>query len=135
MEFETPLNKAHCQVRKSEKLLKTGKFDEAIALQDRIVELLTEALADAKDSKVHESLVLQIEYHTKQKQLIGHKQASWEHFCKQLANLQVKMSNVSGSAGSGDGLQVTNAMFIFMLSNFFNFELTLGFHISNISRN
>ena len=106
MEFDTPLNKAHCQVRKSEKLLKTGKFDEAIALQDRIVELLKEALEDANDAKVHESLVLQIEYHTKQKQLIGHKQASWEHFCKQLANLQVKMSNVSGSAGSGDGLQV-----------------------------
>ena len=107
MEFDTPLNQAHSKVRKSEKLLRSGKFEEAILLQDRIVELLTEALEDASDPKIRESLNLQIEHHHKQKQIICYKQASWEHICQQLANLQVKMSNVSAS-GSGDGLQVTD---------------------------
>jgi len=104
MEFDTPLNQAHSKVRKSEKLLRSGKFEEAILLQDRIVELLTEALEDATDPKIRESLKLQIEHHNKQKKIISYKQASWEHICQQLANLQVKMSNVSAS-GSGDGLQ------------------------------
>jgi len=104
MEFKTPLNAAHSNVRKSEKLLKSGKFEEAISLQDRIVELLSEALTETSDASVRESLRLQVEHHEKQKLLISHKQASWENFCQQLANLQTKMSNVSAS-GSGDGLQ------------------------------
>ena len=105
MEFKTPLNAAHSNVRKSEKLLKSGKFEEAISLQDRIVELLSEALTETSDASVRESLRLQVAHHEKQKLLISHKQASWENFCQQLANLQTKMSNVSAS-GSGDGLQV-----------------------------
>ena len=103
MELDTPLNKAHCQVRKSEKLIRVGKFEEAISLQDRIVELLTEALVDASDSNVKDSIELQIKHHKKQKDLIAYKRATWENLCQQLVNLQAKMSNVSGS---GDGLQV-----------------------------
>jgi len=102
MELDTPLNKAHSQVRKSEKLIRVGKFEEAISLQDRIVELLEEALLDAKDSNVRDSLHLQIEHHKKQKKLIAYKRASWENLCQQLVNLQAKMSNASSS---GDGLQ------------------------------
>ena len=40
MEFKTPLNEAHNQVRKSEKFLKNRNFDEAVELQDKIVQLL-----------------------------------------------------------------------------------------------
>lgn len=87
MEFDSPLNRAHSNVRKSENLQKTGKFQEAIELQDKIVELLAEALEGARDNKIRESLILQIENHKQQKQVM------------------VKMSNVSAS-GSGDGLQV-----------------------------
>ena len=105
MEFDSPLNRAHSNVRKSEKLQKTGKFLEAIELQDKIVELLAESLSDAKDEKIRESLSLQIENHKRQKQLIFYKQARWDKLCQQLANIQIKMSNVSAS-GSGDGLQV-----------------------------
>ena len=105
MEFQTPLNQAHAQVRKAEKFLKTRKFDEAVELQDRIVELLEEALLETRDCKLEESIRAQIESHSKQKELIRVKQASWEEFCRQVANLQIRMSNISGD-GSGDGLQV-----------------------------
>ena len=104
MEFQTPLNQAHAKVRKAEKFLKTRKFDEAVELQDRIVELLQEALLEARDCKLEESIKAQIELHSKQKELIRVKQASWEEFCRQVANLQIRMSNISGD-GSGDGLQ------------------------------
>ena len=40
MEFKTPLNEAHNEVRKAEKFLKNRNFHEAIELQDRIVQLL-----------------------------------------------------------------------------------------------
>ena len=40
MEFKTPLNEAHNQVRKAEKFLKNRNFDEAVELQDKIVQLL-----------------------------------------------------------------------------------------------
>ena len=40
MEFKTPLNEAHNEVRKAEKLLKNRNFDEAVELQDKIVQLL-----------------------------------------------------------------------------------------------
>ena len=105
MEFDSPLNRAHSNVRKSEKLQKTGKFQEAIELQDKIVELLAESLEGTRDKKIRESLILQIENHKQQKQVIFYKQARWDKLCQQLNNLQVKMSNVSAS-GSGDGLQV-----------------------------
>ena len=105
MEFDSPLNRAHSNVRKSEKLQKIGKFEEAIQLQEKIVELLEESLAEARDEKIRESLSLQIEVHKQQKQVIFYKQVRWDKLCQQLANLQVKMSNASAS-GSGDGLQV-----------------------------
>ena len=105
MEFDTPLNKAHVNVRKSEKLLKSGRFEEAKELQDQIVNLLKEALEDAKEQKIKESLELQIEYHCQQKQIIAYKKTSWERLCQQLTDLQVKMNNESNST-SGVGLQV-----------------------------
>ena len=40
MEFKTPLNEAHNEVRKAEKFLKNRNFDEAVELQDKIVGLL-----------------------------------------------------------------------------------------------
>jgi len=104
MEVSTPLNQAHFYVRKAEKLTKTGKFEEAIALQDRIVDQLQLALLEAEDTKVRESLELQIEFHRKEKGLISERAAQWEHFCRQLTSLQLKMSSASVSDGLQDSI-------------------------------
>ena len=127
MEFKTPLNEAHNEVRKAENFLKNRNFHEAIELQDRIVQLLEgkynefyskisplisptflEALLDARDLKIKESLRAQIEFHRKQTDLIRVKQASWEEFCRQVASLQIRMSNISADGSSADGLQVSS---------------------------
>merc|ERR1719348_1228684 len=104
MEVSTPLNQAHFYVRKAEKLTKTGKFEEAITLQDRIVDQLQLALLEAEDTKVRESLELQIEFHTKEKGLISERAAQWERFCRQLTSLQLKMSSASVSDGLQDSI-------------------------------
>ena len=67
-----------------------------------------EALLDATDCKIQESLQAQIEFHRKQKDLIRVKQASWEEFCRQVASLQIRMSNISADGSSADGLQVSS---------------------------
>ena len=106
MEFQTPLNQAHSQVRKAENFLKTRKFDEAVELQDKIVELLREALAEARNAGLETSIRAQIDFHLKQKEVIRVKAARWEEFCLAVAALQVRM-NVSGDGSAdADGLQV-----------------------------
>jgi len=103
MELATPLNAAHFLVRQAEKWVKTGKFEEAIRQQDRVVELLQVALGETTDNKVRESLELQIKFHTKQKEVIGHRQKRWEKYSKELTNLQIKMEKANLAAA--DGLQ------------------------------
>ena len=132
MEFDTPLNKAHVNVRKSEKLLKCGRFEEAIELQDRIVKLLKEALEDAKEKNIRDSLELQIEYHSQQKHIIAYKKTSWERLCQQLTDLQVKMSNESNSA-SGVGLQVL--LFYILTQSYPKIHPILGFYFPGDDRN
>jgi len=103
MELATPLNKAHYLGRQAEKSVRTGKFEEAVNLQDRIVELLQEALEDATDNKVIESLELQIKFHRKQKDVIGHRKKRCDKFTKELTNLRRKMEKANLAAA--DGLQ------------------------------
>ena len=69
-----------------------------------------EASLDATDLKIKESIRAQIEFHKKQKDLIRVKQASWEEFCRQVASLQIRMSNISADGSTGDGLQVFSVM-------------------------
>jgi len=103
MEISTPLNQAHYVGRQADKLVKTGKFVEAVKLQDKIVELLQLALEEATDNKVKESLELQIKFHTKQKDVIGQRQRRCEKFNKELTNLKIKMEKANLAAA--DGLQ------------------------------
>jgi len=103
MELSTSLNQAHYLGRQAEKLVKTGKFEEAVSLQDRIVELLEKALVEATNNKVIESLELQIKFHIKQKDVIGHRQKRCEKFNKDLTNLKIKMEKANLAAA--DGLQ------------------------------
>ena len=91
-------------VRQAEKLVKTGKFEEAVSKQDRIVELLQVALGETSDNKVKESLQLQIKFHIKQKEVIGHRRKRCEKYSKDLTNLQIKMAKANLAAA--DGLQV-----------------------------
>ena len=132
MEFQTPLNQAHSQVRKAENFLKTRKFDEAVELQDKIVELLREALAEARNAGLETSIRAQIEFHLKQKEVIRVKAARWEEFCLAVAALQVRM-NVSGDGSAdADGLQVET--FRLILLWLVIKILLLGLNIPNFPR-
>eukprot|EP00091_Calanus_sinicus_P016721 TRINITY_DN36229_c0_g1_i1.p1 TRINITY_DN36229_c0_g1~~TRINITY_DN36229_c0_g1_i1.p1 ORF type:complete len:238 (-),score=91.32 TRINITY_DN36229_c0_g1_i1:48-761(-) len=103
MELPTPLNQAHFLGRQADKLVKTGKFEEAVRLQDKIVEQLQLALEEATNNKVKESLELQVKFHNKQKDVIGQRQRRCEKFNKELANLKIKMEKANLAAA--DGLQ------------------------------
>ena len=95
MELETPLNKAHFLVREAERLLKKGKFGEAVKLQDQIVTLLEAAKADSRDNKVTDSIELQIKHHIRQKVVITQRQSRCEKYTKDLKNLQLKMAKAN----------------------------------------
>lgn len=92
MELDTPLNRAHLMVRQADRLVKQGKFQEAIQLQDRIVTELEAARSQSKDNKVTESLDLQIQHHIKQKLVIAQRRSK---YTKDLRNLQIKMAKAS----------------------------------------
>merc|ERR1719431_1288652 len=80
-------------------------FEEAIKHQDKIVALLTEAKEQQSvDNRVRESLTLQIEYHSKQKAVISHKQKRCDKFTKDLKNLHIKMAKANLDEADG-GLQ------------------------------
>jgi len=108
MEHKSPLNEAHFNARQAERLLKKGKFQEAISQQDKIVALLELAKADSTDNKVTESLDLQIEHHLKQKLIITQKQVRCQRFSKDLKNLQQKMAKANvEEAGLQDSIYRT----------------------------
>jgi len=103
MELSTPLNQAHFLGRQADKLVRTGKFEEAVSLQDKIIKCLQEALKETTNNKVIESLELQIKFHQKQKDVIGQRQKRCEKFSKELKNLKIKMEKANLAAA--DGLQ------------------------------
>lgn len=105
MELSTNLNQAHFMVREAERLLKKGNFEEAIALQDKIVNLLELAKGDSKDNKVTESLNLQIKNHIKQKLVIAQRRCRCEKYTKDLHNLQLKMAKAGLQEIQDAGLQ------------------------------
>merc|ERR1712226_499709 len=108
MELETPLNKAHFLVREAERLLKKGKFEEAVKQQDKIVTLLEAAKADSRDNKVTESIELQIKHHIRQKVVIAQRQSRCEKYTKDLKNLQLKMAKANlQDAGLQDSIYRT----------------------------
>jgi len=105
MELDTPLNRAHLMVRQADRLVKQGKFQEAIQLQDRIVTELEAARSHSKDNKVTESLGLQIQHHIKQKLVIAQRRSK---YTKDLRNLQIKMAKASvQDAGLQDSIYRT----------------------------
>merc|ERR1712126_66845 len=105
MELASNLNQAHYLAREAERLLKRKKFDAALALQDRIVDLLELAKADSTNNKVTQSIELQILHQLKQKLVITQKR---DNYTKDLHNLHLRMAKASiQDAGLQDSIYRT----------------------------
>ncbi|KAJ8396003.1 hypothetical protein AAFF_G00025350 [Aldrovandia affinis] len=67
---ESPLNLAHQQSRKADRLLAVGKYEEAISCHGKAADLLEEAMKLTQCEQAHLSLELQRDSHIKQQRLI-----------------------------------------------------------------
>ncbi|KAK5851357.1 hypothetical protein PBY51_002160 [Eleginops maclovinus] len=71
MEVEdSPLNLAHQQSRKADRLLVAGKYEEAISCHGKAAELLTDAMKTTECEQARLSMELQRDSHIKQQRLI-----------------------------------------------------------------
>ncbi|XP_036393261.1 nuclear receptor-binding factor 2b [Megalops cyprinoides] len=70
---ESPLNLAHQQSRKADRLLAAGKYEEAIACHGKAADLLQEAMKLTQCEQARLSLELQRDSHMKQQRLIEEK--------------------------------------------------------------
>ncbi|KAL4231975.1 factor 2 [Mactra antiquata] len=64
--MDSPLNQAHQQGRKADALMKSGKFEEAVACHNRAAEFMLEAMQQTRYGPALESLKLQHAHHLKQ---------------------------------------------------------------------
>ncbi|XP_051927228.1 nuclear receptor-binding factor 2b [Hippocampus zosterae] len=67
---DSPLNLAHQQCRKADRLLAAGKYEEAISCHAKAAELLTEAMKTTDCIQARVSMELQRDRHIKQQRLI-----------------------------------------------------------------
>lgn len=67
---DSPLNLAHQQCRKADRLLAAGKFEEAISCHGKAADLLTDALKKTGCEQARLSMELQRDSHIKQQRLI-----------------------------------------------------------------
>ncbi|XP_028823497.1 nuclear receptor-binding factor 2b [Denticeps clupeoides] len=74
---ESPLNLAHQQCRKADRLLAAGKYEDAISCHRKAAELLKEAMKSTDCEQARLSLELQRDSHMKQQRLIEEK---WRRF-------------------------------------------------------
>uniref|UniRef100_A0A9J8BES7 Nuclear receptor binding factor 2b n=1 Tax=Cyprinus carpio carpio TaxID=630221 RepID=A0A9J8BES7_CYPCA len=68
--LDSPLNLAHQQCRKADRLLAAGKFEDAISCHRKAAELLKEAMKLTECEQARLSLELQRDSHVKQQRLI-----------------------------------------------------------------
>lgn len=68
--MESPLNLAHQQCRKADRLLAAGKYEEAICCHGKAADLLTDAIKTTKCHQARLSMELQRDSHIKQQRLI-----------------------------------------------------------------
>ncbi|KAM7371317.1 hypothetical protein PAMP_010798 [Pampus punctatissimus] len=66
----SPLNLAHQQCRKADRLLAAGKYEEAISCHGKAADLLTDAMKTTECEQARLSMELQRDSHIKQQQLI-----------------------------------------------------------------
>ncbi|XP_041818576.1 nuclear receptor-binding factor 2b [Chelmon rostratus] len=67
---DSPLNLAHQQCRKADRLLVAGKFEEAISCHGKAADLLTDAMKTTECEQARLSMELQRDSHIKQQRLI-----------------------------------------------------------------
>ncbi|XP_028332234.1 nuclear receptor-binding factor 2b [Gouania willdenowi] len=67
---DSPLNLAHQQCRKAERLVAAGKYEEAVSCHRKAADLLTEAMKKTEYEQARLSIELQRDSHIKQQQLI-----------------------------------------------------------------
>ncbi|KAE8284589.1 Nuclear receptor-binding factor 2 [Larimichthys crocea] len=68
--MESPLNLAHQQWRKADRLLAAGKYEEAISCHRKAADLLTDAMKTTECEQARLSIELQRDSHIKQQRLI-----------------------------------------------------------------
>ncbi|XP_028651208.1 nuclear receptor-binding factor 2b [Erpetoichthys calabaricus] len=71
--MESPLNLAHQQSRKADRLVAVGRYEEAISCHGKAAELLSDAMKLTQSEQARLSLELQRDSHLKQQKLIEEK--------------------------------------------------------------
>ncbi|XP_052366602.1 nuclear receptor-binding factor 2 [Oncorhynchus keta] len=89
---DSPLNLAHQQSRKADRLLAAGKYEEAISCHGKAAELLREAMKLTECEQAGLSMALQRDSHVKQQRLIEEK---WKR-TRQESNPMVLLSQPPG---------------------------------------
>ncbi|XP_030018885.1 nuclear receptor-binding factor 2b [Sphaeramia orbicularis] len=79
---DSPLNLAHQQCRKADRLLAAGKYKEAITCHGKAADLLTDAMKTTECEQARLSMELQRDSHVKQQRLI---QEQWKRETRRMA--------------------------------------------------
>uniref|UniRef100_A0A3B4ACE6 Uncharacterized protein n=2 Tax=Periophthalmus magnuspinnatus TaxID=409849 RepID=A0A3B4ACE6_9GOBI len=89
---DSPLNLAHQQCRKAERLLAAGKYEEAILCHRKAADLLSDAMKTTQVEQARLSMELQRDTHIKQQRLI---QERWKRETRRLATKARTIPSVS----------------------------------------
>ncbi|XP_048844079.1 nuclear receptor-binding factor 2b [Brienomyrus brachyistius] len=117
--LESPLNLAHQQSRRADRLLVAGKYEEAISCHRKAADLLEEAMKLTKCEQAQLSLELQRESHLKQQRLIEEK---WKRARREwkprvlLSGEQVPSGQLQPPPGTG-GLDREYDTWLYLLKN------------------
>ncbi|KAK7919502.1 hypothetical protein WMY93_010786 [Mugilogobius chulae] len=89
---DSPLNLAHQQCRKAERLLSAGKYEEAILCHRKAADLLSDAMKNTQVEQARLSMELQRDAHIKQQRLI---QERWKRETRRQATKARTIPSVS----------------------------------------
>lgn len=92
---DSPLNLAHQQCRKADRLLAAGKYEEAISCHGKAADLLTDAMKTTECEQARLSMELQRDSHIKQQRLI---QERWKREARREAT-KARPGQVQPSGG------------------------------------
>ncbi|XP_049915832.1 nuclear receptor-binding factor 2b isoform X1 [Epinephelus moara] len=93
---DSPLNLAHQQCRKADRLLVAGKYEEAISCHGKAADLLTDAMKTTECEQARLSMELQRDSHIKQQRLI---QERWKREARREAT-KARPGRVQPSSGT-----------------------------------
>ncbi|KAG7472955.1 nuclear receptor-binding factor 2 [Solea senegalensis] len=102
---DSPLNLAHQQCRKADRLVASGKYEEAISCHVKAADLLTDAMKTTECEQARLSMELQRDSHIKQQRLI---QERWKREARREAT-KARSGAPQPSSSSTDLLSQTQA--------------------------